>query len=297
MPFPLWKVLKNLIGQELSKVSLPVGMNEPLCALQKNYEMVNTGERILRAAAETDDAAKRAALTAIATNSSFYLSQWRKKKFFNPMLGETYEMVMEHCRFVAEKVAHTPEQILAYRMEGEHYYTESYDKPQIKLGFGGGRGMVNLAPKGYTETYYKKYDDFISASKPVILVRNVFIGPLAIDFDKTVTCISHKTGAKATYTLHPKSGNVRSHVTGASYDKDGRKKYEIEGSWLDQVRLRNCETNEMELIWEAPALEPDAHLQFFFSQDTCLLNYQCPEMVGLVAPTDSRFRMDMRFME
>lgn len=73
-PFPILKVLKNLIGQELSKVSLPVGMNEPLCALQKNYEMVNCGERIFRTAALTDCPAKRIALSAISMTSSFYLS-------------------------------------------------------------------------------------------------------------------------------------------------------------------------------------------------------------------------------
>ena len=90
-----------------------------------------------------------------------------------------------------------------------------------------------MAPKGYTETYYKRYDDLIFASKPVILVRNIFIGTLAIDFDKTVKLMSHTTGAKGHMNLHPRSGNVRSHVTGASYDKEGRKRYEIEGSWID----------------------------------------------------------------
>ena len=63
------------------------------------------------------------------------------------------------------------------------------------------------------------------------------------------------------------------------------------------MRLRNCRTNEVEIIWQAPPLDADANLQFFFGAETCLLNYQCPEMSGIVAPTDSRFRMDMRLME
>jgi hypothetical protein len=32
----------------------------------------------------------------------------RKRKPFNPMLGETYELVTENYRFLAEKVQHTP---------------------------------------------------------------------------------------------------------------------------------------------------------------------------------------------
>ena len=60
------------------------------------------------------------------------------------MLGETYEMVTDDCKFIAEKVMHTPDQIIASRMEGENYTVENYDKGGIKLGFGGGRGQINL---------------------------------------------------------------------------------------------------------------------------------------------------------
>ena len=81
----------------------------------------------MRAAADTDDPVKRLALTAVALNCSGYLSQWRKKKFFNPMLGETFEMVTEHTKFVAEKVQHTPDQIIAFRFEGQNYYIDAYD--------------------------------------------------------------------------------------------------------------------------------------------------------------------------
>lgn len=63
------------------------------------------------------------------------------------------------------------------------------------------------------------------------------------------------------------------------------------------MRIRDCRTNETEIVWQAPMLQEDANLQFFFSAETCLLNYQCPEMKGIVAPTDSRFRMDMKLME
>lgn len=75
------------------------------------------------------------------------------------MLGETYENVTEHYKFIAEKVQHTPDQILCCRMEGEHYVLETYDSGNLKLAFGGGRGQMNLAPKGINEVYFKKYDE------------------------------------------------------------------------------------------------------------------------------------------
>ena len=33
----------------------------------------------------------------------------RKRKPFNPMLGETFEMVTENFRFMSEKVSHVPD--------------------------------------------------------------------------------------------------------------------------------------------------------------------------------------------
>ena len=81
--------------------------------------------------------------------------------------------------------------------------------------------MLNLSPKGYCDIYFKKYDDMVIASKPIVLVRNIFLGQLYVDFDKTLTFISQKTGAKAEFNLHPRTSSQRSHVTGACYNKEG----------------------------------------------------------------------------
>ena len=32
-PVPIWKIIKKLIGQNLTRVSLPIIMNEPISAL------------------------------------------------------------------------------------------------------------------------------------------------------------------------------------------------------------------------------------------------------------------------
>ena len=45
-----------------------------------------------------------------------------------------------------------------------------------KLSFGGGRGALNLAPKGYCDIYFKKFNDYVIASKPLVLIRNIFLG-------------------------------------------------------------------------------------------------------------------------
>ncbi len=37
------------------------------------------------------------------------------------MLGETYELVTEDFRFLAEKICHHPKPIIAFQAEGEGY--------------------------------------------------------------------------------------------------------------------------------------------------------------------------------
>lgn len=56
--FNLWSVLKNCIGKELSKITMPVVFNEPLTFLQRMTEYMEYA-RLLRMAAEQDDPIER----------------------------------------------------------------------------------------------------------------------------------------------------------------------------------------------------------------------------------------------
>lgn len=40
--------------------------------------------------------------------TAFSTTKYRKKKPFNPMLGETYEFVSDKFRYITEKVQHIP---------------------------------------------------------------------------------------------------------------------------------------------------------------------------------------------
>jgi hypothetical protein len=75
------------------------------------------------------------------------------------------------------------------------------------------------------------------------------------------------------------------------------KTIEITGSWLNEIKMRDMSQDSFETVWKEAPLIPDANLQYFFGKLTVLLNWKCPEMIGVVAPTDSRFRKDLRFYE
>lgn len=54
----LWNILRNNIGKDLSKVSMPVHLNEPLNTLQRFCEELEYSE-LLDTANETQDPFKR----------------------------------------------------------------------------------------------------------------------------------------------------------------------------------------------------------------------------------------------
>jgi hypothetical protein len=52
--FSIWSVLKNCIGKELSKITMPVIFNEPLSFLQRMVEYMEYGHLLRRASEEAD---------------------------------------------------------------------------------------------------------------------------------------------------------------------------------------------------------------------------------------------------
>lgn len=56
--FNIWSVLKNCIGKELSKITMPVIFNEPLSFLQRMTEYMEYA-KLLRIASEQDDPVDR----------------------------------------------------------------------------------------------------------------------------------------------------------------------------------------------------------------------------------------------
>uniref|UniRef100_A0A480J2X4 Oxysterol-binding protein n=1 Tax=Sus scrofa TaxID=9823 RepID=A0A480J2X4_PIG len=106
----LWNILRNNIGKDLSKVSMPVELNEPLNTLQHLCEEIEYSE-LLDKASETDNPYERMVLIAAFAVSGYCSTYFRAgSKPFNPVLGETYECIREDkgFRFFSEQVSHHP---------------------------------------------------------------------------------------------------------------------------------------------------------------------------------------------
>ncbi|KAJ1870802.1 Oxysterol-binding protein 3, partial [Coemansia sp. S17] len=112
----LISILRKNVGKELSNISMPLVMNEPINTLQSLCEELMYS-RLLQRADEMGDSLDRLMYVAAFAISTLSSKKYRaERKPFNPLLGETYEMVdsLGGYRFVSEKVSHHPPVMACY---------------------------------------------------------------------------------------------------------------------------------------------------------------------------------------
>lgn len=103
-------ILRKNIGKDLSTISMPISLNEPINLLQRLCEELEYSELLDKAASQISSMDQLMYVTAFAI-SGYASSQYRiGRKPFNPLMNETYECIRpdKGFRFIAEKVSHRP---------------------------------------------------------------------------------------------------------------------------------------------------------------------------------------------
>ena len=116
------KLVKDLIGKDLTRMTLPVFLNEPTTVLMKPAEFAYFNDNLTEAA-QHDDPVARCLFVSCSLIAPFFCVPYRMGKPFNPLLGETYELVSHSFRFFGEMVSHHPP-ICAWVCEGDRYSVE-----------------------------------------------------------------------------------------------------------------------------------------------------------------------------
>ena len=102
----LWQILGRSIGKDLSRVTMPVILNEPLGILQRLCEEMEYSELLDRASQIDDEHLRLVYVSAfiVSTYSANYYRTGRKN--FNPIQGETYEFIPKdkNWKFFSEQV-------------------------------------------------------------------------------------------------------------------------------------------------------------------------------------------------
>ncbi|KAE8283530.1 Oxysterol-binding protein-related protein 6 [Larimichthys crocea] len=290
-------ILYNNIGKDLSRVSMPVALNEPVSLLQRLSEELEYTD-LLDIANHIDDPYERMVYVAAFSISGYAWASWRYRyKPFNPVLGETYESHREDRGFhyVSEQVSHHPP-ISACHAESENF--TFWQDQRWKNKFWG--KSVEVLSSGLVNVSLPKYGDHYEWNKAVTCIHNVLsqqrwlehYGEVIIKNTKSDVCTCKITFVKSRYWSSDSSKNE---VQGVVLDRAGDVVHRFGGLWHEGIFCDTLPTPKC--IWK-PNVQPDDQFDFYgFSRYARELNELTPDLEAVLPPTDTRFRPDQRLLE
>ncbi|KAH0617767.1 hypothetical protein JD844_016340 [Phrynosoma platyrhinos] len=223
----------EILMQELSKITMPVIFNEPLSFLQRLTEYMEHTYLIHKASSLSDPIERMQCVAAFAVSA--VASQWeRTGKPFNPLLGETYELVREDLgfRLISEQVSHHPP-ISAFYAEGLNNDFVFHGSIYPKLKFWG--KSVEAEPKGIITLKLLEHNEAYTWTNPTCCVHNIIVGKLWIEQYGNMEITNHKTGEKCMLNFKPCGlfGKELHKVEGYIQDKSKKKLCALYGKWTE----------------------------------------------------------------
>ncbi|KAI1886154.1 hypothetical protein AGOR_G00211080 [Albula goreensis] len=291
----LWNILKNNIGKDLSKVAMPVQLNEPLNTLQRLCEELEYSELLDRAAA-TQDPYERMAYIATFAVSGYASSYYRAGgKPFNPVLGETYECDRRDkgFRFIAEQVSHHPP-ISACHAESKNF--TFWQDMRWKNKFWG--KSMEIVPVGTTHVLLPGFGDHYEWNKVTSCIHNILsgqrwiehYGEISIKNSNSDICQCKVTFVKAKYW-----NSSVNEVEGVITDQKGKVVQTLFGKWHEGMYCGDPPSATC--IWRTNPMPADYEQYYGFTKFAIELNELDTAEKPLLPPTDTRLRMDQRLLE
>ncbi|XP_041466653.1 oxysterol-binding protein-related protein 1-like isoform X3 [Lytechinus variegatus] len=173
----LWTVLKQCMGKELSKITMPVVFNEPLSFLQRCCEYIEHAHLLLKASMSDDPVDRMKFVTAFVVSASASNVD-RFGKPFNPLLGETYELTREDIdtKMLLEQVSHHPP-VSAFHASSPHFEFHGAVHPKLKFW---GKSM-EVQPKGVVTIKLPKHGESYTFHNVQMCVHNLIVGRIWIE--------------------------------------------------------------------------------------------------------------------
>ena len=294
-----WAIIKDNLGKDISKLSVPVFFNDPTSLLQKCAQSMEYNELLDRAGTEPNPA-KRIALIAIHGISQVTICERTVSKPFNPLLGETYEYVCNDFSYLAEQVSHHPPITANYCRSNKGLYS-LFTNQKTNTKFTG--KMLALTQQYRTYIDLDKFEERYEMIFPVMSAHNLVIGSMYIDVGETMTV--RKVGqieseiATINFTrrgwFSKEAFKCDGEVSVFDINTGSRKVvYNIYGNWNNEIYLIAVSggkpVGEAELIWrKKPYPELWDHM-YGMSHFSLQLNYFPKRLHNKVAPTDTRRR-------
>ncbi|XP_042318644.1 oxysterol-binding protein-related protein 2 isoform X2 [Sceloporus undulatus] len=300
--FSVWSILKKCIGLELSKITMPIAFNEPLSFLQRITEYMEHTYLINKACCHSDPLERMQAVAAFAVSA--VASQWeRTGKPFNPLLGETYELIREDLgfRFISEQVSHHPP-ISAFYSEGLNQDFVFHGSIYPKLKFWG--KSVEAEPRGtITLELLNTGDKCILNFKPCGLFGKELhrIEGHIQDKNKKKLAVIYGKWTECLWCVDPSTyENYKKNEKKGGDQKKPKPSEEPENDEADDMPEIQ-ETVQFipgsKLLWRISTRPPNSSQMYNFTSFAVSLNELEKGMEEVLAPTDCRLRPDIRHME
>ncbi|CAL9734610.1 oxysterol-binding protein homolog 3 [Monosporozyma servazzii] len=291
-PPSLLSFLRKNVGKDLSSVAMPVTSNEPLTILQTLTEFFEYASLLGNLAEEP------VPLIPVTAFAISYLSTYRDKtrtlrKPFNPLLGETFELVDEKngFRIITEKVSHKP-QTFAFHVDHKDWEC-SYTLTPVQKFWG---KSVELNNEGNMELKCKATGEYFEWSQPTTMLKNLIAGERYVEPTNEFEVISSKSG-KVTVSFEKSGmfGGRSEGVTAMLTPKDKKQHpYKIiEGKWTEQLK----DIKNKKVIWKAGELLKNPKEKYGYTKFASNLNDITVIEKDNLPPTDSRLRPDVRAYE
>lgn len=299
MPPSLIGFLRKNVGKDLSQISMPVSANEPLSLLQRAAEIMEYSSLLDQAVQVSDSVERLMYVTAFAVSSisSNRVRERSIRKPFNPMLGETYELVREDqgFRFIAEKVSHRPVQ-LAYQADSREWSLAQSPMPSQKFW---GKS-AEITTEGRVRITLHATGERFSWIPATSFLRNIIAGEKYVEPVGELIVANESTGHRSISTF--KAGGMFSgrseEVTTRTVDSYNKPvPLGLTGTWPSALSLTRNGSPTGKSIWTAGPLVPSAPKHYGLTSFAATLNEITSIEDSHLPPTDSRLRPDQRALE
>ncbi|XP_048666661.1 oxysterol-binding protein-related protein 2 isoform X4 [Marmota marmota marmota] len=281
--FSVWSILKKCIGLELSKITMPIAFNEPLSFLQRITEYMEHVYLIHKASHQPQPLERMQCVAAFAVSA--VASQWeRTGKPFNPLLGETYELVRH-----GEAYTWTNPTCCVHNVIIGKLWIEQYGTVEILNHRTGDKCVLNFRPCGLFGKELHRVEGHIQDKNK----KKLFM-----IYGKWTECLWGID--PSSYESFKKQERRGDHQRKARLDVGPEITSEVAGDAADDVPMAQ-ETVPVipgsRLLWRVNSRPPNSAQMYNFTSFTVSLNELESGMEKTLPPTDCRLRPDIRGME
>lgn len=292
---PIFKLLSSVVGQNLTRVSIPCFVNEPLSALHRGAQSLTSLSHLRRAnRAETSIQRTMHALSVPLQVLIDNLE--RVKKPFNPLLGETFEHSREDAIAIVEQVSHHPP-ISAFYVDCQDATVEGNFETFMSFSFMKGFEMkfnvdYCITAKATKERFTFKYCQ--------MKINNLLMGKPYLYYTGRLECLNEVTNDVCYIEFPPENSdpNRKYEVRGEAKNANGETQFELSGFFNSKIYFNRPGEQEKQLLLERATDFPlNYQHQFNFTSWVINQNHLYPELLAKLPPTDVRLRPDLHAFE